>query len=65
MKKIYEATEEDEVKESDKKLEQKRDLLKERLKRRVSQGCPCTEQSLYKAMFGLHRNGPCYMLIVL
>ena len=48
MKKIYEATEEDEVKESDKKLEQKRDLLKERLKRRVSRGCPYTEQSLYK-----------------
>ena len=64
VKKIYEATEEDEVKESDKKLEQKRDLLKERLKRRVSPGCPYTVQSLYNAMFGLHRNWPCYMLIV-
>ena len=36
MKKIYESTEEEKVKESDKKLEEKRDMLKERLKRRVS-----------------------------
>ena len=39
VKKIYESVEEEPVKETDKKLEEKRDMLKERLKRRVGSDC--------------------------
>ena len=49
VKKIYESVEEEPVKETDKKLEEKRDMLKERLKRRV--GSDCYTKFLVKWLF--------------
>ena len=40
VKKIYEATEEEPVKESEKKLDQRRDMMKEKFKRRVNLNLP-------------------------